>query len=414
MKKNKLIFLILILATILRLGYVFHTRNQGLTFGDAHAYDQLGKSLAEGKGYSDQDGNPTAARAPLYPLLIGIIYFLFGPSLFAVRLFQVILGVLSCYILFLLGRKAYNIPVALIASFLFAWNPYLVYYTGHLLQETLFIFILLITIYLLSYLNEKTRFSLLAGGFAGLAVLTRETFVFYLPFLLVGLLIVIKGDILSKFKKTLLFFFVFSMVWGIWIARNYFVFGSFATRTVFCKGDMGGEIWAHLWYGNNPYLGVDFEKECRYLGFEMPAELASIPPKERGAYAKKKALKLITEDPLRTIKIHIVKFGRFWRLYPHDTKLLGESTKKSFNFLIIISLLSDGWIIPLGLIGLLLFFRKKNLLILLWIMSQCIGITLIFYPMVRYRLPVMPFVMLYTAYFLYALGSFLRTKMQNK
>jgi len=406
---KKWLFAILFLALVLRLGWAIYLKDAGLMFGDSVDYNHLGLSLAEGRGYVDTEGNPTACRSPLYPIFIGCIYWLFGHSLFAVRLFQVVLGVISCYVLFLVGRRIFNPQVGLIGAFLFAWNPYLIYYTGAILQETLFIFVVLITFYFLSRINDEYKFILLAGIFGGLSILTREVFLIYVPFLFIGSLILIEGSIWVKFRKIAILFICLLIIWGPWLIRNYFIYGKLTTRRSTDTFGEGSNLWVCLWHGNNPYIGVSFEKECWFFSKGAHEELSKIPFEERNAYARKKALETIFSNPLQTLRIQIIKFGRFWRPYPHQTKLLGEITGGLSSKTKIIGLVSDGWIIPLGLVGFLLALPlwKRHLFHSLWIWGMCLCNI---FPMIRFRLPVMPIVMLFTGYTIFLGYKFLFSK----
>ncbi|HAW50205.1 TPA: hypothetical protein DCX16_04580 [bacterium] len=402
--ERKLVFVICIFALILRLGWVIHLRNTGLVFADSGSYDQLGTSLAQGKGYVDAEGNPTAMRSPGYPIFVGIIYWLFGEhNLFAVRIFQVILGTLTCLFIFLIGKRVFNPQVGLIGCFLASWNPQFIFYSGYIMQEVFFTFIIILTLYFLCRINDGIKFIFLSGLFGGLSVLTKEVFILYFPLLFIGLMVVIKGRVLVKFKNTTLLFLIIGLMWSPWFIRNYFIYGSFITRGVFEHVCKGGDLWMHLWHGNNQYMGVDFEKECWFIAKGSLEELVSIPPEERKEYVKNKVLELFFSDPWRILKVQIIKLGRFFRLYPHKTKLLNELTQKTTDWVKIVSLLSDGWIIPLALIGFLLSLSlwRQHLLISLWIWSQAVGITIVYYPMIRYRFPVMPIIMLFAGYGLF-------------
>ncbi|MEW6102886.1 MAG: glycosyltransferase family 39 protein [bacterium] len=405
--EKKLIFSLCIFALILRLGWAIHLKEAGLVFSDAVSYDQLGMSIAHGKGYVDSEEKPTAMRSPIYPIFIGCIYWLFGEhNLFVVRIFQAILGSFSCLLVFLIGKRVFNPQVGLIGAFLASWNPYLIYYTGHILQETLFIFMALALIYFLTKINDGIVFIVLSGIFAGLSILTREVFVFYIPFLFIGFFFV------TRLKKIALFFLIFAFVWSFWLIRNYFTYGGVVTRSAGEAVSKGGGIWILFWQGNNPYLDKgELEKEGNYISVGIINELSLVPLEKRDEYAKKKALELILSDPIRTLKVHIIKFGRFWRLYPHKTKLLSELTQKSTDWAKIVSLLSDGWIIPLGLIGFLLALPlwQKHLFLSLWIWGMCFG-HILFYPMIRYRLPVMPMVMLFTGYAIFKGYDFIQRR----
>ncbi len=63
---------------------------------DANQYFELASNLASGRGYSmhfpQLTLHATAFRPPLYPAVLGIVYWLFGPSIVAGRVLNVAIG----------------------------------------------------------------------------------------------------------------------------------------------------------------------------------------------------------------------------------------------------------------------------------------------------------------------------------
>jgi len=73
MRHKKLIYIVLTIAFIVRLGYVL-TLGEKLYWEDEYDYSALGRSLAEGRGYVNNAGEPTAFRPVGYPLLLAAFY----------------------------------------------------------------------------------------------------------------------------------------------------------------------------------------------------------------------------------------------------------------------------------------------------------------------------------------------------
>jgi 4-amino-4-deoxy-L-arabinose transferase-like glycosyltransferase len=101
---------------------------------DADYYDFLGEQLARGEGF------PPGPfwQPPLYPVLLGALYWLGGHSLWWPRLLQVLLGSLTAV---LAARVAWRLSgrpaVELIAGLLVALHGPLVFYDGELLSTSL-------------------------------------------------------------------------------------------------------------------------------------------------------------------------------------------------------------------------------------------------------------------------------------
>ena len=64
------VWLILVLALALRIGYVAITPDYVMVH-DARDYDNAAQSIARGDGYPTSRGRPTAFRPPAYPVAAG-------------------------------------------------------------------------------------------------------------------------------------------------------------------------------------------------------------------------------------------------------------------------------------------------------------------------------------------------------
>jgi hypothetical protein len=62
---------------------------------DPADYHQIAASLADGHGYVNAAGNPTAWRPPGYPAFLSLIYRISGPSVLAATLVQSLVGALT-------------------------------------------------------------------------------------------------------------------------------------------------------------------------------------------------------------------------------------------------------------------------------------------------------------------------------
>jgi len=130
------------------------------------------------------DGNgpftPTAARSPLYPLLIAALWWSTAPPIWAVEITHVVLGTITCLLTYSIAKKVSDHRTALIAGTATALWPLTSYMTGSLLSETLFTFLMMSGLWLWSMQRGWA-----AGVMFGAAALTRPI---VLPFVvLIGL-----------------------------------------------------------------------------------------------------------------------------------------------------------------------------------------------------------------------------------
>ncbi len=123
---RKFIFGIVVAAAILRVGTVA-LFNPPL-ISDDKDYDAIARSLAHGDGFK-LDGNPTAYRLPAYPLLLAASYAVFGDSKTPIRMLQAIADVISCLLLFSIGKKMFSEKVGLLAAAILALFPIQVLYS---------------------------------------------------------------------------------------------------------------------------------------------------------------------------------------------------------------------------------------------------------------------------------------------
>jgi 4-amino-4-deoxy-L-arabinose transferase-like glycosyltransferase len=184
-KRHFLLLTILIIATFLRF--------YGLTRADVITDENL---LAfRSIGYIDYFASPYQTT-PLewldpeipgwtklsfhdHPPLFFIIHFLFfkilGVSIFVMRLPEVIAGIASVFLLYLIGKQLFSPKVGLVASAMMAITAYPVWISKIALQESLVIFFNLLTIYFFIIALKNDKFFLLAGASLGLGLLTKYT-----------------------------------------------------------------------------------------------------------------------------------------------------------------------------------------------------------------------------------------------
>lgn len=192
--------------------------------GDAVQYDQLGVSLADGRGFTYHD-QPTAIRPPVYPVFLSVIYGVAGHSLRAARVTQGLVDVVTVALVFAMARRFAGETVAWIGTFMAATSPALVFSSTQFLSETIYTLILTASMYLLvsSQTTLDVRRALGAGVLFGLGALGRAV---ALPLLLV---IAAGGLLRSRRQARLVAAAVLAALITIvpWTARNWSQLGLF-------------------------------------------------------------------------------------------------------------------------------------------------------------------------------------------
>jgi len=105
---------------------------------DMTFYEIAALRLTEGALLRDFDGTPTARWSPGYPVLLGAVYLFTAKSLLAGKVLNALLATLTCWFVYLLGRRLFRPAVGLLAAAILALLPGDVFYAALLLSETTF------------------------------------------------------------------------------------------------------------------------------------------------------------------------------------------------------------------------------------------------------------------------------------
>ena len=133
----------------LRLAWVlFASRDpQGLV--DPAFYRRYAEQLAAGDGYVLVNGEPTAYYPVGYPAALAALFTVVlrtplpDDLALATGLFQLVLGVATIVLTYVVGRRLFDDRVGLIAAGIVAVFPNLIFHTAVPLTETLFIFLVM-------------------------------------------------------------------------------------------------------------------------------------------------------------------------------------------------------------------------------------------------------------------------------
>jgi len=241
--KTKLLFGILIIGFILRVGYVLTVEDK-IFWIDGVEYYSLSQNIVAGQGYVTSEGVPTAYRPVGYPLLLSFLFILGGNGLLWVRLAQAVISSATILLVFLLAKKLMGNSSALIAALISAIYPYFIFLPSAILPTCWFSFLIVAGIYLLIQNNSKHEMTrtIASGIVFGLATLTRPSAAI-LVIAIIGWLLMTN---LSAPKKALLRVVTFgvcvSMVVLPWMMRNKSAIGKPVIAT------NGGR---NFWLGNN-------------------------------------------------------------------------------------------------------------------------------------------------------------------
>jgi 4-amino-4-deoxy-L-arabinose transferase-like glycosyltransferase len=362
-------------------------RGNDLVFPDAAIYDSIARNWLASKGFKEDLGRQ-ASRAPGYPVFLAACHSMGLQRPQGTYLIQAVADSAMCVLLALLGRKLYGDAVGLVAGCIAAIYPFFIYFTGLLLAETLFtlgLVALMLFLFRCEDALEKSMsrtllISAAAGLLLGLLVLLRSS-LFLFPFFLLPIWLARPGHRRGAMAAWGTMIAVMALVMLPWIVRNYEIFGRFIPTTL--------QVGESLYEANSPYADggpamerIDWVKE---RGDRPMGEY------ENNQFFRHAALQYIREHPGRFCSLAIEKFERFWNPLPN----YGPYRKP---LSLAVSICAFAPIILLACAGVLRRNREVSSLLLL--LSPVVYFTLlhmVFVGSVRYRTPVMPFVILLAA-----------------
>jgi 4-amino-4-deoxy-L-arabinose transferase-like glycosyltransferase len=138
-------------------------------------YDLAALRVTEGALLRDAAGTPTAFWPPGYPLLLGAVYAVFGPSLWVAKGLNVALATATCAMTFALGARLFGAGVGLAAAAAYAALPGDVFYAPLLLSEVPFTALVaaVLLLFAVAVRRDRAPVWLGLGLLLGAAALTR-------------------------------------------------------------------------------------------------------------------------------------------------------------------------------------------------------------------------------------------------
>ncbi len=213
--ENRSLRIILLIALVIRLLValpIFQDSGKMLQ-NDSPSYQKVASNLLAGNGYSNCPEEPyykDVLRTPTYPFLVASTNIFIKDVRF-LFVIQLLLDLLTLILIFKLGDHLFSKAAGLVASLFYGISIINVVMCGQVLAETSFVFLIVLSFYLLS----KKKKYLLAGFVLGLAVLCKPIGL-YLIFLYAGFILLDE----RRFRPILLILLPFAILVGGWMIRN--------------------------------------------------------------------------------------------------------------------------------------------------------------------------------------------------
>lgn len=404
--QSQVFVIIIVLSILLRVGSAFFLGDQVVDMpgtADQISYHNLALRVMNGFGFSfGQDWWPaTPANAPtahwsfIYTFFLVIVYSIFGPHPLAARLIQAILvGLFQPLFAYLIGKKIFNTSVGLASAAITALYAYFIYYAGALMTESFYITAILAGLFLAMQITDgslsstslprastRTWRGIALGVCLGLAVLLRQLFLLFIPFLFIWILWS-KHKLGERFPIRELFLAGIAIVAMIlpFTIFNSLRFGHF----VLLNTNAG---FAFFW-GNNPVYGTRFVPLLPDYHALIPKNLLSLDEAALDQALLRLGIQFVIADPVRYILLSISRIPVYFMFWPSGDSGLVSNVARVASF---------GILWPFMLYGLVRSIsfpsdrpREKSLFLQLSFLFLAIYtlIHLASWALVRYRLPV--------------------------
>ena len=228
--------IVLLTALLLRFGAVLAARPWSEQYVrlyliyDPQVYHDLAV-IFQKDGITEDFRNTVAIYAPGYPILLGIVYKLFGVNLMPPVILNVLLSVITCIVLMVTTRKVFGERTAIIAGLLFALHPHSIRFSTILYSETLFMLIASIFVLGLLYiqpLNKKWVWGVVNVALvASLGAFSRISMLYFSVLAVLCWIISNKSGWRLALQQFSLFAIIYLIFLSPWMIHNKLHHGTF-------------------------------------------------------------------------------------------------------------------------------------------------------------------------------------------
>jgi 4-amino-4-deoxy-L-arabinose transferase-like glycosyltransferase len=392
--------LIFFIALLIRLAYlidVVHLPIFDVFFLDPYYYDRQARQIVSGDWFS---GTSAFTMSPYYPYFLAILYACSKGSVLFAKLIQHLLGAITCGLLCRIGIRLGGTFVGVICGLVSATYGLFIFSEGTLENEFLIVFLATLSLYLLLRSEDTGKIInvILAGICVGLAAGIRANSILLIIPALFWILHGIKVDRYRILRAVCFLGFAILLMLPITI-RNYIVSGDLIWSV-----STGGEVFyiGTLQQGMGGYCAPPFIRphpDSEHDDYQIKAEIESgrtLSPSEVSSYWYQQGIKNIKSSPSEYAGLLVKKFIAFCnRDEPPDNADLNFG--RHYSRVLSLPLSSFIFIFPLSVLGILVSVKASKPwrlpfgFFLVYFFS-----VLLFYQSYRFRLPAIPFLILFS------------------
>jgi len=389
-KHSKLVVLSLFIAAlVLRLGWI-GLNNGCFSAGDTPTYVNIALNIAEGNGYVQENGEPTAFVVPLYPCFLAVIFRLVGENILFVEVIQAILGGLTVVAVYLLTKYIFDLTTGIFAGLATCFHPWLIFWTGYILTDTVFVLLLVLSVLSFVRLLAEPRNirAAWAGIILGLTSLARPVgFGLSLIVLVYAAWRLLLTKRVKRWALFGIYLLSFVLIFSPWVIHNYF-----SLHRVVLVSTNGDPLYRANNLSVKTYLGKA-TGQGQSEHYELPKSVQSLGNEAaREAALRSAAFQFIWQHPAEFAHRALIRLYLFWSpTFP--TYTFNHNLYNSFFYLPLYAA---------ALVGLFLLARKKQWAYV-WLFIMIFGYFSLIHAATivdwdqRYRLPLQPFLCVFAA-----------------
>lgn len=422
---RSMILMVLAVTFALRIVHLSSALRSPLTFQpgpDEDFYFRFGQAVATGIG----SGSPEFAfMDPAYGYILGLIFKLTGPGLFAVYSLQILLDTATAYCIFLVGRELDRPRAGLIGALLYGLTCTAVLFSTTLLKATwVSSYMVLWVLFAAALLKTRKAYTwLLFGMLCGYGVALRGNLVLMALFAAILLpwlnVVQAKRPVVESALRSVLLLVGLALPLALLGLRNYHISDSFSPLP-----NNGGVVLHQVYNAENPRSLSTIPSFVNYSnpsdiwrGYSREAEARlghRLTPREVSQYWRGQAVEYIESHPADVIRNMARKLSEFvaYTEVPNN-RSLGE--ERLFSPVLKALPSPFGWLFALGIPGIVLLTARDRRGLLLVAPILCTAITVaIFFAEDRFRFHAVPALALGAGAFVEDLYGWLRSHQPRK
>jgi len=366
---------------------------------DEKYHDEWAQEIAEGRLFE----RVPFYRAPAYPFFLGMIYAVFGHGYYTARLIGVILGSLSCLLIFIVGKEVYSLKVGVLAGFLACFYSMFIYFDSMLLTTYLELFFCLFGfLFLLMWFKKKTALNIiLTGMFWGLATITRPNFLIFVPVLSIYVFCLLKEKSLKE-RLAPVILFAAGMIPAILTVMIVNIAVGKDTVLLAWNGGinfyLGNNPEANGWSATSPDIDATWWGGYKDAIIIAEREVGQrLMPSQVSNYWFRRGLNYIFSKPLDWAALMLKKIYLFFNVFEISNNQ-SIAAFREFSPLLRIPLLSFGVVTALAIWGFITSPRRKHVMLMFFFLLVYTFSIVIFFVPARYRMPLVPFLLIFASY----------------